>query len=34
LQRLVGAGRLLLDDARRAIFFDWRAAYRRYVMAP
>jgi hypothetical protein len=33
-QRLVGAGRLLLDDARRAIFFDWRAAYRRYVMAP
>ena len=34
LQRLVCVGRLLLDDARRAIYFDWRAAYRRYVIAP
>ena len=34
LQRLVCGGRLLLDDPRRAIDFDWRAAYRRYVIAP
>ena len=34
LQRLVCGGRLLLDDARRVIYFDRRAAYRSYVMAP
>ena len=30
LQLLVCGGRLLLGDARRASYFDWRAAYRRY----
>jgi hypothetical protein len=35
LQKLVCAGTLLLDDARRAIYFDWKGAYRTYVeMAP
>ena len=34
LQRLVCVGRLLLDDARRAIYFDWRAAYRRHIGVP
>jgi len=31
LQQLVCAGKLLLDDARRAIYFDWQGAYRSYV---
>jgi hypothetical protein len=31
LQQLVCAGKLLLDDARRAIYFDWQGAYRTYV---
>lgn len=35
LQKLVCAGQLLLDEARRAIYVDWPAAYRTYVvMAP
>ena len=34
LQVLVCAGKLLLDDARRAIYFDWQGAYRTYVGAP
>lgn len=32
LQQLVCSGKLLLDDARRAIYVDWKAAYRTYVM--
>lgn len=32
LQRLVCAGKLLLDDARRAIYVDWQEAYRSYVV--
>ena len=31
LQRLVCSGKLLLDDARRAIYVDWQSAYRTYV---
>jgi len=35
LQRLVGAGKVLLDDARKAIYVDWQGAYGTYVvMAP
>ena len=34
LQVLVCAGKLLLDDARRAIYFDWQGAYRTYVGTP
>jgi hypothetical protein len=34
LQRLVCVGGLLLDDARRAIYFDWRAAYPRSIIEP
>ena len=30
LQQLVCAGKLLLDDARRAIYLDWSYAYRYY----
>ena len=33
LRQLVCAGKVLLDDARRAIYWDWRGAYRRYVTA-
>lgn len=31
LQVLVCAGKLLLNDARSAIYFDWQGAYLRYV---
>lgn len=35
LQRLVCAGKVLLDDARKAIYVDWQGAYGIYVgMAP
>ena len=34
LQMLVCADKVMLDDARRAIWFDWQGAYRRYVSAP
>ena len=31
LRQLVCAGQPLLDDARRAIYLNWQAAYRVYV---
>lgn len=31
LQQLVCSGKLLLDDARRAIYVDWQGAYHNYV---
>lgn len=31
LHQLVCAGKVLLDDARRAIYADWRSAYRTYA---
>ncbi len=31
LQRLVCADRLPLDEARRALYFDWQGAYRRFA---
>lgn len=31
LQRLVCAGKVLLDDARKAIYVDWQGAYGIYV---
>lgn len=31
LQKLVCSGKLLLDDARNAIFVDWQGAYRTFV---
>ena len=31
LQRLVCASQVMLDEARRAIFFDWQAAFQTYV---
>lgn len=31
LQRLVCAGKVLLDDARKAIYVDWQGAYGAYV---
>lgn len=34
LQRLVCASKMLLDDARRAIYFDWKAAYQIYLASP
>lgn len=34
LQRLVCASKVLLDDARRAIYFDWQAAYQIYLTSP
>jgi hypothetical protein len=34
LQILVCAGKVLLDDARRAIFFDWQLAYRTFIAQP
>ena len=33
LQQLVCAGKMLLEDARRAIYLDWRGAYQRYITA-
>ena len=33
LQRLVCASKVMLDDARRAIYVDWQAAYRTYVIS-
>lgn len=32
LQQLVCNGKLLLDEARREIFFDWQGAYRTYIL--
>ena len=34
LQKLVCASKVMLEDARRAIYFDWQAAYRTYVIGP
>ena len=34
LQQLVCAYAVQLEVARRAIFFDWQAAYRTYVSVP
>lgn len=34
LQKLVCSGKLLLDDARRAIYQDWQAAAQVYAPAP
>ena len=34
LQQLVCAYAVRLDEARRAIFVDWQAAYRAYVLKP
>ena len=34
LQQLVCAYAVRLEDARRAIFVDWQAAYRAYVLKP
>ena len=31
LQRLVCAGKVLLEDARHAIYVDWQGAYATYV---
>lgn len=33
LRKLVCAGKLALDDARRAIYVNWQEAYRTYVIA-
>lgn len=33
LHHLVFAGKVLLEDARRAIYSDWRVAYQRYLTA-
>ena len=32
LQDLACAGRLMLDEARATIYFDWVTAYRRFVV--
>ena len=32
LQKLVCASKVMLEDARRAIYFDWQAAYRTYII--
>ena len=34
LQRMVCASKVMLDEARRAIFFDWQAAFRTYDVEP
>ncbi|MBC7604999.1 MAG: hypothetical protein H7255_20375 [Ramlibacter sp.] len=33
LQKLVCASKVMLEDARRAIYVDWQAAYRTYVIS-
>ena len=33
LQKLVCASKVMLNDARRAIYFDWQAAYRTFAIS-
>jgi len=34
LHQLVCAGKVLLEHARGALYFDWQDAYRTYVQSP